>query len=568
MQAPADNLDSPAPLRLRDAETVMNLNRLGCLYQYRLSFMRILIRRLVRERWKIERRVFDLDSDGFGTAIYEIQTPQDLFSFVVFAHYLDPAERSDRVIADKWDMTVTLCLGRVDAERLENLRDNVPLQEAGRLDPSCIVLSRANKSARNFEYVVNCLANGDQPDLKEIARVGYLYRTTAVYGSGKFGMADWQKVSQRCPDFAQPFAAEMFCCYLIRQFSLEQANFLAACRNPAKAVALGPGISRYIGIGNATGLGMAPYLINHPLLISRWIEVRETALARAMHDGPFTEELLDRFVQLADRAIRHLNQIATDNQPQNLINETAAAELEDFRGRLQEHASDFHSWIDVATVAARDYGYETQELVNSLIIELHANLVDRLEDQLLLEERYDLSPEMPVTELKNLIEERYQWALNFDHEQPGSTAVFWYRSEEKMEPRLGIRNKEPGHEREMAIDVARAVSNCYADVRKFSMSASGNLVADFCLRFPIHRRIIRRIQTMAKTRYGDIQANLLDADVLPIHLLRCKLSFFGVGKFDPKSRLWVRNTMFQGAPVRTELQADFDDWCFPVVSAN
>ena len=40
--------------------------------------------------------------------------------------------------------------------------------------------------------------------------------------------------------------------------------------------------------------------------------------------------------------------------------------------------------------------------------------------------------------------------------------------------------------------------------------------------------IVRRIQTMAATRYGEIRANLLDRDVLPMHLLRCKLSFFGV----------------------------------------
>ena len=70
---------------------------------------------------------------------------------------------------------------------------------------------------------------------------------------------------------------------------------------------------------------------------------------------------------------------------------------------------------------------------------------------------------------------------------------------------------------------------------------------------------------MSKLRFGDIQENLLDKDVLPIHLLRCKLAFFGVGKFDPKSRLWVRNTMFQGAPLITDLGNEIDDdWSFPV----
>jgi len=74
---------------------------------------------------------------------------------------------------------------------------------------------------------------------------------------------------------------------------------------------------------------------------------------------------------------------------------------------------------------------------------------------------------------------------------------------------------------------------------------------------------------MSETFYGEIQANLLHKDVLPIHLLRCKLSFFGVGKFDPKSKLWVRNTMFQGAPIIEDIQSNYqDDWFFPVIDIH
>jgi hypothetical protein len=90
-------------------------------------------------------------------------------------------------------------------------------------------------------------------------------------------------------------------------------------------------------------------------------------------------------------------------------------------------------------------------------------------------------------------------------------------------------------------------------------------VAEFLLQKPIHLGIVNRIATMAQTQYGEIRANLLHKDVLPMHLLRCKLAFFGVSKFDPKSALWVRNTMFQGAPVVGDLKHEFnDDWYFPV----
>ena len=175
---------------------------------------------------------------------------------------------------------MALCEGEVDPDQLDSLRRNVPLQEAGRLDARTMVLSRANRSVRNFDYVVDALARGRQPDAARITRVGYLYRTTAVYGSGKLGMADWEKIRDRHPDFARPFAAEMFTCFMLRNFSLRQAEHIARHRAPATAVALEPALKRYFGIGNSTGLGMAPYLINHPQLISRWVEMRELALAR------------------------------------------------------------------------------------------------------------------------------------------------------------------------------------------------------------------------------------------------------------------------------------------------
>jgi len=212
----AEHLIDDSDLTFRPANVVMDLDRLGTLYPYPLSFMRSLIRRIMREKWDITPSRFDLDAHGYGDVVYEVKTPTQTYSYVIFSKFLDPDKRSDRVIAEDWDMTVTLCAGTVDSARLDFLRDNVPLQEAGRVDTGCMVLSRANKSVRNYQYVVEALAKGQQPDLDVMAKVGYLYRTTAVYGSGKFGMADWEKVRANYPDFASPFAAEMFSCYLIR----------------------------------------------------------------------------------------------------------------------------------------------------------------------------------------------------------------------------------------------------------------------------------------------------------------------------------------------------------------
>ena len=87
------------------------------------------------------------------------------------------------------------------------------------------------------------------------------------------------------------------------------------------------------------------------------------------------------------------------------------------------------------------------------------------------------------------------------------------------------------------------------------------------MRRPKWRSTVRRVQTLMRFPYGEIRNNLLGRDCLPIDLLRCKLSFFGATKWDPKSDLWTRITMYQGAPHIDELGADdVDDWAFPVSS--
>lgn len=135
-----------------------------------------------------------------------------------------------------------------------------------------------------------------------------------------------------------------------------------------------------------------------------------------------------------------------------------------------------------------------------------------------------------------------------------------------MEPRLGKRFEEPGAASEMLLGIGWYVREAYNSLCKFiDEHGASSTTARFVYEYPAHRYITRRIQTMAKTRYGEIRINAIDLDVLPIQLLRCKLSFFGVGKFDPRSRMWVRNTMFQGAPLVSDVGTNIGDtWCFPI----
>ena len=558
-------------LPLRPASQVMQLERLGSFHQSRLSFMRTLVRRMTSENWQISSPIFDLDEQGYGTVVYQVEAKYGTFSFVLFSHYLDPENRNDRVIANQWDLTMALCEGTVDAEQLEFLRLNVPKQEAGRVDSRVLVLSRANRSERTFDYVVNELTHGRQPNVDVIAEVGYLYRTTAAYGSGKLGMADWEKVRTKHRDFARPFAAEMFTCFMLRHFSMQQADYLAAQRAPKMAQTLHEDIKRYIGIGNSTGLGMAPFLINHPLLINQWVEMRETALATVVAAGEsgVDEATLAELAIATQRVIQHLGEIITADERQNNSNVLVREELQTLHLWLQDQgavvAANHFAWADLIHYAEKHWLIETQEVINTLLIELYPQLVDGLEEQMGVEESQQITPEMSVAQLLQIIEDKYDWALAIDFSRYESMGVFWYRSEEKMEPRLGQTNIDLGMEKEMPLDIGRRVRECYDCGSDYNQRFPHQNVAHFIVQNPNYSGTVARIQTMAEKHYGEIRGNLVDIGVLPIHLLRCKLSFFGVSKFDPRSRLWVRNTMFQGAPLISDFGKPFvDNWQFPI----
>ena len=557
-----------ASLPLRAPNIVMNMKRLGCMHQSRLSFMRTLVRKIMQEQWSIKPVVFDLDEYGYGMVIYKVIAKYNSYSFVLFSNYISDEERNDRVIAEKWDLTMTLCIGEVNQEQIAEMKENVPKQEAGRVNANMIVLSRGNKSSRNFDYVVNTLAKGEQPDMAKLADVGYLYRTTAVYGSGKFGMADWAKVKNQCPDFARPFAAEMFTCYLLRQFSLDQAERLAKIKAPETAVPLKADIKRYIGIGNATGLGMAPYLIRHPKLVSQWMLARETALATVVKCGQVTASRLSQLTTIISKVLQHLNETRVADELQTTNNQLLHQELSQVQQWLVSHADNIDHWQKLIDHLVNETTMKTQEMMNSLLLELYPDLVDEFEDQLTVEEHYAIQPAMTLGKLKTIIEDKYAWALAIDFTQPDSEYYFWYRSEEKMEPRLGQRNVEPGEENEMPLTIARMVRQCYdllcLDIKQHT---ADDTVAYLLFRQPTLSGIVKRIQSMAMDHYGEIQGNLADKNMLPLDLLRCKLSFFGVSKFDPKSKLWVRNTMYQGAPILDDIGKPFnDDWYFPITT--
>ncbi|MFQ5565152.1 MAG: hypothetical protein ACE5EU_02185 [Paracoccaceae bacterium] len=548
---------------LRPPETVMRLARLGSFHQCRLSFMRILLRRMKREGWRFDRPVCDIDTKSVGTAVYCARGPERTYSLVCFAHDLPADQRSDRVIANAWDSTFTLFDGVPTPEDIERLSWNVPKQEAGRVTGREICLSRANRSVRLFEHVVSRLAAGEQPDADRIKAVGYLMRTTAVYGSGKFGAADREAICRR-PEFTAPFQPEMLSVFLTRAYTLDLVEHLARARSPETAVRIDPELRRRFGVGNSTGLGLAPFIVNHPALFNNWIAAREAALARVRALPGAGDAEAATFRTMLARARRNVEEWRSEHsiQMQKLI--MLKADLAHLEERVDTGALDGEApWDRLYGWGEKNLSIEGQEQLVSLMLEPHGALVDDLADSMSADEGavFRIDGAMPLGRLREIVEEVYDFALKLDWASPDNSARAWYVSEEKLEPRLGERFEEPIEPYEQPLSPGRDAARMHGDMLAWD---GDDTVAAFLLRHPQHRHIARRAQIAARLPYAEIRDNTISAALLPIDLLRCKLSFFGATHFDPRSDRWVRINMYQDAPFPQELAAcDADDWSYP-----
>jgi hypothetical protein len=545
----------------------MRLERLGANFQCRLSFIRILMRRMQRENWRFDRPVFNLNADGIGVAVYRVQTPERMYSLVAFSHDLPADQRSDRVIAEAWDATFALVDGEATDADIQRLSENVPKQEAGRVSRRELTLSRANRSVRLFDHVVERLAVDLQPDPQMIENTGYLMRTTAVYGSGKFGAEDHAAIAGR-PEFGAPFQAEMLTVYLIRAFSIDLVEHLAKRRN-ANAAKIAPAMRRRLGIGNSTGLGMAPFVLNHPMLINNWISARETALARVRALPSAAPDAVKRFSDLVDRAAENAKAWNSDHPLQQEKLALLRADLKRLTAHISEGApmQQQAPWNALYEWAEARLSIEGQEQLVSLLIDTHGALSDDL-PAIMSANEADTRPidgGMSIGALKAILEETYAFALSIDWSQNASVDRVWYVSTEKLEPRLGKRFDEDIEPYEEPLSPARDAARLHLDLANWPADET---VAAFLLQNPQHRHMVRRVQLANRLPYAEIRDNTVSAKVLPIDILRAKLAFFGAARFDPRSDRWVRINMFQGAPFFDELhQAEADDWMYPAMQA-
>ena len=547
-------------VELRNPNIVMKLSRLGSFHQSKLSFLRSFLKEF--KDWEYKKDLFELNEFGYGTAVYSFKKSTRVYSLICFANELNKKERSDRVIATKWDAAFTLYDGVPSKQDIDRLRNEVPKQEVGRLSYKELTLSRANKSVRVFEHVVQSLSEGNQPDIELLSKVGYLYRTTAVYGSGKFGLADRFRIKNR-EEIYGPFRLEMMLVYLVRQFTFDQVNHVAKQKNPRKAVTLDLEICRNLGIGNSTGLGMAPFIVNHPTLLNNWIYARETALKNIREIKNVKPDDSELFKTCLKKSIKNITSWNTESKYQQKKINSLLNDLNKFIQFIEKDFDYSKEFVfnNIYQWAEDNLGEECVEYIVSLMMEPYDDIVNPLINQMSSEEEkyFNIPTDRTVADLREILETKYQEILKIDFSKKKNNQNFWFISKNKEEPRFANRFEENGSDLEQPLAIARDIKKLY---EALSVAKNSSTIDKFLINNNELRHVVRRAFIIEKFPYSEIQDNIIGQSLIPIDMLRLKLSFFGALKFDPRSDKWLRICMFQGAPLPDELKNYNAQWVY------
>lgn len=558
--ATSDRLHAELQIRksaVRSPELVMSPATLGAARLTRYSFSRMMLRRAASDGWQARRKVFAMDAKGRGEAVYELDTGHRKFSFVAFTTTINEDQHTDRVIANAWEVSAALFAGVPSEQDLNVLRVEVPLQEAGRFDPRILVLTRGNRSVRFFQYLVDCLANGSQPDPSRVADAGYILRSTAFYANGKFGMRSFEGYP---PDheFSVPYRAQFVTAWLFRELSYDLVEHCARAIGGANAVRFNEDWRRYFGLGNATGLGLVPYAFKHPRVLGAWASIRELALAdvRALEATPSLLARLDGWVL---RAHQHFASGTSDDCSPFLNAAELVLVLERIKAFINTVRSDPRAF-DALYRWAETQCPETTELVVSLLIELH-HTDDTLIDELLtVSEHANTNPSLTVGELRTLLAERFGWLNDLDLDDDEADFFWWVISDNTEEPRRVPRPQLAPNGRDVAIDFANRLWRLRSTLSELPDHMS---VARFLAEQPHQRMAVDRL-VASDTLYGEPHDNPCATNFLPLQLQRFQLAMYGMDNFKPKSTDWLRVTLFQGAPRIADLgSAMSDSWVFP-----
>jgi hypothetical protein len=561
---------------LRPADRCMTPVALSAFKSTRVSFARVLARRMIEQRWRIRRERFECDAEGHGHGVYAIEIGNHRLTYVMRSFKWDGVEkvgrRSDGALRD---MFGAIFLGAPDENRIAREIATFDLRDADRMrtDSAVTGWTPGSRSARFFDHVVDALTAGRQPDPNVIGvGTGYLLRNGGYLGSGRNGTLSFEGYGLDHP-LRHPFFADLFGLYMVRQVSLDLVDGIAKARNP-NAARLSPDVARFIGVGNSSGQGMCVALQRWPHWVSTWMTVRELSLAYAKSmrldsRGASGASRSDRLLALLRRSADYYTSVQAQCEDYVVPHAKLAANLLVFRDWVREASSPADAgrwrWGDLVARAEAEFDAESVEQINSLLVETFPEFADAAADYLPIgaDRERDLVPEMSVGRLRGLLRERYGWALRTDLGLSKARQYFWYHSIDNGEQRRGERIVDPHEEFESFIDhiglIQRLTSvlACYPD---------DTTVAEMVADTPDLAFAASRVQYLAGLPYCEIRGGLIDRDFLPAHLIRFFLAALGMECTNPLSIRYVRGVFFPGMPLPAELERGAsEDWTFPLI---
>jgi hypothetical protein len=557
---------------MRPDDVVMDPAVLGTMPNCAVSFSRALMRTMIAERWQITRVHWGVSEAGAGGAVYRIQTPEHILTWAVLVNSFDTYSFDrERAIEANWDIVALLIAGERDESVLGELREELGRRRYHRRAPSdTLIWAHANRSERVFQYVVDSLAAGSQPDVRRITEAGYLLRNVGLEGNGFYRSRAFLSLRPGHP-MGLPYHGEMLAAYLLREVSIDLAEHLAAAASP-HAVAMDAALHRYLGLGNSSGLGLVYFALQRPRLMSRWLEVREVALAAAKCSQPRPDS--PEVASLAG-LLRARSRHARDDVG-NGANADDVALADELR-LADELVGEFatcgtiagtrprYAWRALCDTLAERVSSRTLEAVHGLLIDLDTRLADRLVRLTVVSEVEDVDPTMTCGRLEDLIHSGYDWALRIDMDAPGARRYWYYRSIEVEEPRRGLRADKPADAVELLIDLPGELQALVGDLAD---RPRDERVADLLLAHPDHRGIVARVQSLANWPYHTPRGNVQGRDFRPADVIHVvKGAFFGADRCHAVERSlgrWVRGLFHSGAPTPAEIAAGTtDDWMYP-----
>ena len=526
------------PRRILDPDLLLQPTRLQSLPASRISAGRSLLEKMQRESWTFELVHFDIDDRAEGEALYRVHAGAGrVFDFVVFSFEPTLDGRTGRITGQNWDMMGALIEGPTTAEDRATTRSELPKLYAGRAVPGTLTWARSNRSFRAFNHAVDALAEGNQPDTRALWEVGYLMRNTGLDGNGTFLTRSFLTLDAEHP-LRLPLHAQLLSAFIMREFASDLVEAMARHRNPEAAV-LDREVRRMIGIGNGSALGLLFFVNTHPMLIGTWLEQRQTLLAEATQlplslgsaDTAQYRELLQRAVEFT-RVDPYV--YARFDDP-HAVSEQLVDAIATLDELLETGAT---SGAELLTRLDGQIGDEAWELVASNLLELlpYERIVASIEVGIRAEQ-FVAEAEMTLTELREILDRDYSWALATDMTAPGARHYVWYKSADAEEPRRGPATEVNGG-RNWALDLPSDVQAVDAAMRAFTKPAASvapaspassaspakqggdATVGELLREQPQLRAAIERIQSLRDFRYHSPHMNMLSDEFVPVSIVR------------------------------------------------